>query len=109
MVEIKLNYATFKDYSNIETIEFGITNFKKKLIDFIDDKYCGKGHKCVFVAMVGSETTDYFVTDSYLKVEEYFNSQPINSNYFLFEESTFENAFGYCKDHCEVHELGLNQ
>ena len=102
-------------YASIEDREKGLDVNKKtfnakinrtQLISFIDEIW--SGNKRIYVAMIGSETCDYFVTDSIYKVQEYFRKSPPNKTYFLFEEPTYEEAFEYCKDHCEVHELGLN-
>jgi hypothetical protein len=111
---MKLYHASIEDRKqelDVNCIDFGINEkvSKAKLIDFIDEKYCGKMKKVVFIAMIGSDTSDYFITDSHMKVQNYFlNSPYIAASYFLFEEQTYEDAFEYCKDHCEVHELGLN-
>lgn len=43
-----------------------------------------------------------------MKVQKYFLDGDVNKTYFLFEEPTYEEALMYCKDLCEIHELGLN-
>lgn len=106
--KIRLHHASIEDRKNDLDVNCDIFTSKHELIDFIDEKYCGKNKKVVFIALVGNETSNYFITDNYLKAENYFLNQYIHSDYYLFEEETFEEAFEYCKDHCEIHELGLN-
>jgi hypothetical protein len=107
---MKLYHATIEQRNNhedVREINFNTKTDKEGIIEFIDAYYHGHS-KVILIAMIGSETNDYFITDSYLKVQRYFNSFPVNKTYFLFEEPTYEEAFEYCKDHCEIHELGLN-
>jgi hypothetical protein len=115
MKTIQLHHATIEDRDSgldVQCYEFKMKAKHKDNTDmlqhFIDDRYCGKMKKVVFIAMVGSETNDYFITDNYNKVIDFFRYSLPNEVYFLFEEPTYEEAFEYCKSHCEVHELGLN-
>ncbi len=106
---MKLYYGSLIDREkglNVKCINFNTKVSKTKLIYKLDELW--SGNKCIYIAMVGSDTCDYFITDSYLKVQDYFNNSEINTNYFVYEEKTYEDAFEYCKYHCEIHELGLN-
>jgi len=104
---MKLYHASIEDRENELDVNCNIFKNRDRLIDFIDEKYCGKNKKVIFVAMPGYNTTDYFITDSYLKVQEYFMTF-FNTEYFLFEEPTYEEALRYCIGLCEIHPLGLN-
>lgn len=106
---MELYYASIDDREKGLDVNKKIFNAKinrKQLILFIDEIWVEK--KGIYVAMIGSESCDYYVTDSIYKVLDYFRNSPPNKTYFLFEEPTYEEAFEYCKDHCEIHELGLN-
>lgn len=106
-----LHHATVEQRENEEDInEIGFKSKidKTSLLEYIDQYYHGKNKKVVFVAMIGSNSNDYFITDSYMKVQKYFLDGDVNKTYFLFEEPTYEEALMYCKDLCEIHELGLN-
>lgn len=109
--KIKFYHATIEDREqgkDVKCIEFKYTDkFNDNIQHFIDETYCGKMKKVVFIAMIGEDSKEYFVTDNYLKVQDYFRYSLPNNTYFLFEEPTYEEAFLYCKDNCEVHELGL--
>ncbi len=99
-----LHHGTIEQSQNnldIEKISFNSKINLGKLIDYIDNFYCGKQKDRVFVAMIGSESKDFFITSSYLKVEQYFNTKESNTNYFLFEYEDYTSAFEYCIDFCE--------
>ena len=108
---MKLYHATIEEREqglDVKCIEFNTKINIDKIQHFIDETYCGKNKKVVFIAMVGNDTHDYYITDSYLKVLDFFRYSLPNKNYYLFEEPTYEEAFGYCTDNAEIHELGLN-
>lgn len=108
---MKLYHATIEERKqglDVKCINFNAKINIDNLQHFIDNEYCGKMKKVIFIAMVGEDTNDYYITDSYLKVQDFFRYSIPNKNYYLFEEETYEEAFEYCKSHCEIHELGLN-
>ena len=107
--KIKFYHATIEDREQGKDVKCIEVNFPiENLTDIIDETYCGKMKKVVFIAMIGSDSKDYLITDDYINVETYFEFMDKKDAYFLFEEPTYEEAFAYCKDHCEIHELGLN-
>lgn len=113
---IKLNYATIVDSLLEEDVREYSFKTINKMIDFIDEQYHAKNKKCVFICMFGADVDDemheYYITSCYISVTTYFllmsKEYPSHNRYWLFEETTFENAFLYCTSHSETHELGLN-
>ena len=102
---MKLYHGTLENNGteiNISCIEF---KNKLSLIDYIDEYYCGKNKEVVFVVMIGDKNHDYFVTDSYLKVQKFIEHLAIGSEYFVFEEPSYTEAFEYCIDASESHKL----
>lgn len=90
-----------------EELDIKDIDFKKNIdiIEYIDDIYCGKMKKIIFIAMIGEDANDYYITDSYLKIQDFFKNSLPNKKYYLFEQKTYEEAFEFCKIHSEDHEL----
>jgi len=116
---IELNYSTVEDREQHKDVEKHNFESKDLLLSFIKSKYIidYDNKPVVFVVMVNrsefkdeSDNKGYFISSSFNEVLDYLFKK-LKDNYFdivtLFEEYTYSNAFNYCKDHCEVHELGL--
>ena len=108
---IKLHHATNTD----RLLELPISYWEfigvDKAIDFIDNFYYDKKIEIIFICMKHAidNQRDYFITDNYLKVQRFFESNTLPSyEWFLFEEPTYEEAFAYCLENSEGHKLAFN-
>lgn len=110
---IELNYSTVEDREHLLDVRKYQFEEITDISDFIRKEYKGKDKRVVFIILLSSEHNDanfYFVTDSWIFAFEYIEQMKVVYNgkkVTLFEEYTYSDAFDYCKDHCEVHELGL--
>ena len=117
---LRLNYSTVEDRE--KELDVRNYNFKSKdeLLSFIKFEYhkVNDNKPVVFIAMFNrsefqdtEDSTGYFVSANFNEILDYLFKR-LKDNYFnvvtLFEEYTYKDAFDYCKDHCEVHELGLS-
>lgn len=106
---IEFMHSTIEELQAGEDVKKTNLNSIRECNEFIENEYHGKNKKVVFIVMI-NEDADYFVTNNYMQITFYLTAISkfkLIEKLVVFEEPTFEEAFLYCKDQCEVHELGL--
>lgn len=103
---------------NTHTIEDLKNGFNVTTVDIIDlqerlEYISNLNNNVIFTVLLSKgheDSSSYFITNTKVEVVEhieYMESMFCFDSASIFEHETYIDALDFCKDHCEVHELGL--